>query len=211
MHSYSTDSGERETILLLLAAFAIAAAWGESRLLQLTRLAVPFWLDAPSTMAFYGIFFKVFDIWLWRVRFLHRMGLLKVPILSGGWKGFVVSSFDNHKKAHPVAVFIDQTWTKMSVRLQSDNSHSFTSTASLQVHAPEGTVLSYQYENQPQPEALRTMEIHVGTARLILQADGLALEGYYYSGRGRKEFGSLKLEKASTNSRGPATSPRSGG
>jgi hypothetical protein len=211
MHSYSTDSGERETILLLLAALAIAAAWTESRILQLSHLAVPFWFDAPSTMAFYGIFFKIFDIWLWRVKFLHRIGLLKVPVLRGGWKGFVVSSFDSHKKAHPVKVFIDQTWTKMSVRLQSNNSHSFTSTASLQVHAQEGTVLSYQYENQPQPEALRTMEIHVGTARLVLQADCLALEGYYYSGRGRKEFGSLKLGRTRIDSGGPAAEPRSGG
>lgn len=69
-----------------------------------------------------------------------------------------------------------------------------TLTAAIQVHAPEGVVLSYEYENQPRPGALKTMEIHIGTAWLVF-TDGRVLEGYYYSGRGRQEHGSIHLER----------------
>jgi hypothetical protein len=194
MHPYSTDSSERERVLFGLALLAVGAAWGLSRLLHATQITVPWWFDAPSTMGFYGIFFKSFDYGVWRWRLLHLVGLLKVPLLAGEWRGHVVSSFDNHKKPREVTVRIKQTWTRIVVLLSSDASNSHTLTAAIQVHAPEGIALSYEYENQPKPGAVKTMEIHFGTARLIFQ-DNRVLEGFYYSGRGRLEHGSIHLER----------------
>lgn len=197
MHSYSTDSNERERVLLGLAILAIVLALGLSKLLQATRFTVPWWLDAPSTMGIYGILFKWFDKSLWRWVSIRWTRLLKVPILAGEWHGHVLSSFDDHKKSHEVTVRINQTWTQIMVLLSSTTSDSHTLTASIEVNAPEGAVLTYQYENQPKPGAARTMEMHIGTARLVL-TDGQVLEGYYYSGRGRGEYGSIHLEQ--TNS-----------
>ncbi len=193
MHSYSTDSSEREQVLFGLALLAVGAAWSVSRILHVTHTALPWWFDAPSTMGFYLVFFKIFDRWLWQKGLVSRLGLVKVPVLSGNWEGHVVSSFDN--RPHRVSIRIRQTWTRISIALQSDASRSYTVVAAVQVHAPDGVVLSYQYENQPQPGALKTMEIHLGTARLVL-SDGCILEGYYYSGRGRQEYGSIHLERA---------------
>lgn len=197
MHPYSTDSKEREQVLLGLAVLAIVLALALSELLQATHFAVPWWIDAPSTMGFYGILFKCFDESLWRWMSIRRTRLLKVPNLAGEWKGHVLSSFDDHKKPHEVTVRIDQTWTRIMVLLSSATSDSHTLTASIEVGAPEGTVLTYQYENDPKPGAVSTMEMHIGTARLVLR-DGGVLEGYYYSGRGRREYGSIYLER--TNS-----------
>jgi hypothetical protein len=194
-HTYSTDSHERERVLLGLALLAIGAAWGLSELFHVTKFVVPWWIDAPSTLGFYGIFFKLFDSYGWRIDLLRRTGILEVPVLAGEWRGHVVSSFDGHKKPHRVTVQIKQSWTRVVVLLSSDTSRSHTLTAAIEVYAPEGVVLSYQYENQPQPGAVKTMEIHVGTARLTLTS-GAALEGHYYSGRGRREFGKLFLERA---------------
>ena len=78
-------------------------------------------------------------------------------------------------------------------RTTADHSHTFT--AAIAVHAPEGVVLSYQSENQPQPGAMKTMEIHVGTARLVF-TEGDSLEGYYYSRRGRQEHGKLSWNES---------------
>src|SRR5690349_8524940 len=103
-HTYSTDSNERERVFLGLAALAVGSAWGLSQLLRLTHMAVPWWFDAPSTMGFYGAFFKAFDSHLWRTHLLHRIGLLRVPVLTGDWRGHVVSSFDDHKKPREVKV-----------------------------------------------------------------------------------------------------------
>lgn len=194
MHPYSTDSKEREQVLLGLALLAIGLALGLSRLLHAAQFAVPWWLDAPSTMGFYGVLFKCFDKSLWQWVSIRRTRLLKVPILAGEWHGHVLSSFDDHKKPHEVTVRISQTWTRIMILLSSATSDSHTLTASIEVHAPEGVVLTYQYENQPKPGAVKTMEMHIGTARLVL-ADGGVLEGYYYSGRGRREYGSIHLER----------------
>src|SRR6266404_1028256 len=132
MHPYSTDSSEREQVLFGLALLAVGAAWGLSRLLHATQITVPWWFDAPSTMAFYGAFFKLFDRLLWRTPFSHRIGLVKVPVLSGNWKGYVTSSFDGHKKPHEVRVQIEQTWTQIMVLLSSGTSQSHTLTAAIE-------------------------------------------------------------------------------
>lgn len=194
MHPYSTDSKERERVLMGLAVLAIVFALGLSKLLRASHFTVPWWLDAPSTMGFYGILFKSFDKNLWRWVSVRWTRVLKVPILAGEWHGHVLSSFDDHKKPHEVTVRINQTWTRIMVLLSSATSDSHTLTASIEVNAPEGVVLTYQYENQPKPGAVKTMEIHIGTARLVLTGDR-ALKGYYYSGRGRREYGSIHLER----------------
>ncbi|SRR5712692_2721718 len=194
MHSYSTDSSERERILFGLALLSVGAALGLSRILHASHITLPWWFDAPSTMTFYGVFFTVFDRALWRIPLLRQIGLLEVPVLAGNWTGHLLSSFDNHSKPHSVQVRIEQTWTRIMIALQSELSASFTLVAAIQVNAADGIVLSYQYENQPRPNALKTMEIHLGTARLVF-ARGRCLEGYYYSGRGRQNYGTLYIER----------------
>jgi hypothetical protein len=54
MHGYSTDSGERRIVPLLLASVAITLAWLSSKILTVMHLTLPWWLDAPSTLGFYG-------------------------------------------------------------------------------------------------------------------------------------------------------------
>jgi len=78
--------------------------------------------------------------------------------------------------------------------LESAGSISQSLVAALQVGTPEGTVLSSQYRNEPKPGALATMQIHYGTARLALR-DAAVLEGEYYSGRGRQNYGAIRIEK----------------
>ncbi len=93
-----------------------------------------------------------------------------------------------------MALEIKQTWTEISVVLESSTSRSHTLVAAMQVHAPEGIVLSYQFRNDPKPAAVGTMQIHYGTARLRL-SDGGVLEGDYYSGRGRQNYGSIHIKR----------------
>jgi hypothetical protein len=194
MHHYGTDSNERKYIPLLLAGLAIATALGFSRFLLWVHLTVPWWLDAPSTMGFYGLFYVWFDKKLWRIGLLRRLGLVKVPILDGHWQGVVRSSYDNHSREHQVEVQVKQTWTRISIRLESGSSRSHTTLAHIDIFSPEGIVLSYQYQNDPAPGAVDTMQIHHGTARLRV-IDENTLEGDYYSGRGRQNYGSITLRK----------------
>jgi uncharacterized membrane protein len=54
MHGYSTDSDEKRVVPLILAGLAIALAWMSSNLLATEHFSMPWWMDAPSSVFFYG-------------------------------------------------------------------------------------------------------------------------------------------------------------
>jgi SMODS-associating 2TM, beta-strand rich effector domain len=190
MHGYSTDSGERRVIPLLLASVAIALAWVSSRILVVTHLSVPWWLDAPSSLALYGALYALFDRYLWRNGLAFKLGLVRIPNLTGRWHGYLVSSFDGHAKRHDLIINIFQSWTQIAVFLTTATSMSRSCAAMIQVDDPEGVALIYQYQNQPLAYAMRTMHMHYGTARLSVSHGG-CLVGDYYAGRDRRTFGRI--------------------
>jgi SMODS-associating 2TM, beta-strand rich effector domain len=188
MHGYSTDSSERRIVPLLLALLAIALAWATSKILAATHLSVPWWMDAPSSMAFYGALYALFDRYLWKKNFVHKLGLGRIPNLEGRWSGYLVTSFDGHAKEHELMMHIFQSWTQIVVYLTTPTSMSRSCTAVIQMDDPEGVSLVYQYENQPLANATRTMHMHYGTAMLRI-TNGGCLAGDYYAGRDRQTFG----------------------
>jgi hypothetical protein len=190
MHGYSTDSGERRAVPLLLASVAIALAWVSSRILTVTHLVVPWWLDAPSSLAFYGALYTLFDKYLWRNGLVSKLGLVRIPNLAGLWHGYLVSSFDGHVKRHQLVITIFQSWTRISVFLTTATSMSRSCAAVIQVDDPEGVALIYQYQNQPLADAMKTMHMHYGTAMLRV-SNGGCLVGDYYAGRDRRTFGRI--------------------
>src|ERR1700682_2257136 len=194
MHGYSTDSGERRAVPLLLASLAIALAWLSSRILALMHLSLPWWLDAPSTLGFYGALYALFDRNLWRNRFVRKLGLVRVPNLAGRWRGYLITSFDGHVKHHDLMINIFQSWTQIAVFLTTKTSISRSCTAVIKVDDPAGLSLPYQSQNQPLANAMRTMHMHYGTAMLRLSDDD-TLTGDYYAGRDRRTFGRICCHK----------------
>jgi hypothetical protein len=190
MHGYSTDSDERRVVPLLLAFLAISLAWLSSKLLVIIHLPVPWWVDAPSLMAFYGVLYTFFDRYLWRNGLVSKLGLVRIPNLAGRWHGYLISSFDGHAKRHDLMINIFQSWTQITVFLTTATSMSRSSAAMIQVEDPEGVALIYQYQNQPLADAIRTMHMHYGTAMLRVSDDG-CLAGDYYAGRDRRTFGRI--------------------
>ncbi len=192
MHSYSIDLNERQKIPFFISAFTILFTWGFYTILKKLNIEIPWWVDAPSVLGFYGIFYWVFNNFGWRWSLLKKLKLINTPILSGIWEGELSSSFGENKA---VRVEIKQTWETMSVLLKTDQSKSCSKSAALTVLAPEGPALSYQYQNDPSHGAAQTMNIHYGTAQFTLDETGTKMEGEYYSGRGRQNTGSMSLVK----------------
>jgi hypothetical protein len=190
MHGYSTDSDERRVVPLLLASLAISFAWLSSKLLLVIHLSVPWWVDAPSVMAFYGALYALFDRHLWRNGFVSKLGLVRIPNLAGRWYGYLISSFDGHTKRHDLMINIFQSWTQIVVFLTTAESISRSCAAVIQVDDPEGVALIYQYQNQPLADATRTMHMHYGTAMLRVSIGG-CLAGDYYAGRDRRTYGRI--------------------
>ena len=174
----------------MLASVAIALAWVSYRILAASHLSVPWWLDAPSSLAFYGALNTLFDTYLWRNGLVSRLGLVRIPNLAGQWHGYLVSSFDGHENRHHLVITISQSWTQIAVFLTTATSMSRSCAAVIQVDDPEGVALIYQYQNQPLADAMKTMHMHYGTTMLRV-SNGGCLVGDYYAGRDRRTFGRI--------------------
>lgn len=193
MHPYSLDTNERRNVLLGLAIISVLATWGLHQFLLYLKATSPWWLDSPSILLFYGLFFTVFDKFCWRSPILKTVRLIKTANLTGKWSGFIQSSFNEHTVKTQATLEIFQSWTKIKISLSTDKSTSSSETASLITGSPEGISLTYQYINEPKANTADTMHIHRGTARLTFKED--VLIGEYYSGRDRKNFGMINLKR----------------
>src|SRR5229473_2082751 len=196
MHGYSTDASERRIVPLYLALLAIALAWVTSKSLATAHLSVPWWADAPSSIAFYGVLYTLFDKYLWRNSLVHRLGLVRIPDLTGRWHGYLITSFDGHARRHVMIVNIFQSWTQIVVYLSTATSMSRSCAAVIQMDDPEGASLIYQYQNQPLANAMKSMHMHCGTAMLRI-SNGGCLAGDYYAGRDRRTFGRICCKRVS--------------
>ena len=197
MHPFVTDSDERTRILLWLAAVSILAAWGLHELFRVLQFSPPWWLETPSVVGFYALFYTVFDKWGWRIPILRKIEIIKIPDIAGKWEGFVTSSYDEHKNHIDATIMIKQTWTKLKIQLETPTSISQSQTASIitDVHSD---IISYEYINEPRAHAKATMHTHRGTARHVLKKenDVETFNGEYYTGRDRGTFGTLTFRRS---------------
>lgn len=193
MHPYSIDNEERKTILLAFALISVVLAWGFYKILSIYQIPLPWWIESPSVLFFYGFIFIVFDKWAWKI--FAKIGLIKTPQLNGKWKGYLKSSFDEHATEVKATLTIYQTWTRIRISSATEHSSSYSETASIVLNAPEGNYLSYQYINEPKADAANKLGIHRGTTRLFFNEKENTLYGEYFSGRGRQNYGSIFFKK----------------
>lgn len=194
MHDYAIDSRERVLVARILFTASAVVAGFAAVLIPSDLFPMQWLLPVPSIVLVFGVSYWAFDNWLWRLRFLRTMRLISVPYLRGAWTGTVASSYSGFEKTQQVTVTIEQTWTKMAVRLNAGESRSWSVTASVLANAPEGLVLTYLFDNEPKAESVSTMQRFRGTS-VLTGTDSGQLEGHYYTGRGRGTHGSLKLRR----------------
>ena len=194
MHDYAIDSRERVFVARILF-MASALVSGVAAMLIPPDLTPMRWLlPIPSIALVFGVSYWAFDNWLWRWQFLRTLRLIGVPDLRGAWTGTIASSYTEFEHQQPVTVTIEQTWTKIVVRLNAAQSRSWSVTASVLTNAPEGVLLTYLFDNEPKAEAVSDMQRFRGTTVLVSSSPD-RLEGHYYTGRGRETHGSLKLSR----------------
>jgi hypothetical protein len=198
MHQYATDSEEKKLIFLILALMSIATTWILYEVVThigvYTGWVAPWWLEIPSVLTFYGLFYELFDKWLWKKRILRRLGLVHIPDLNGTWKGSVESHDFGKLEAH---VKIMQTWTHIGIFQETKTSKGFSYNASLHIKDLGGTRLFFMYRNVPEIDADPNMRQHVGSAQLVLSPDEKTLNGDYYNCvRDRPTFGKLHFERS---------------
>lgn len=187
MHSYSIDSEERMRLPFFIAVASILLAIAIQGLLLTANITVPWWSEAPSALGLYGLFYYIFDNFLWKWQPLRLLNIVKTPNLNGNWKGELTSSFDNFTEKCEVLLKIHQSWTRINITLTTYSSISQSVVGAISSYDMEENTLSYQYSNKPIPKATSTMHPHEGTAVLNFQKE--SCHGTYYSNRDRQNYG----------------------
>ncbi len=156
-------------------------------------IAIPIWIEIPSIIGLYHFYIDLFEKYLWKHRIIKWLGLPKIPNLNGNWKAVIKSSHNNTTKN--ADVFISQSYSRFSMIVKTDESTSKTTMAHLELSNPIYRTLVYSYISKPRPLSAPTMNIHEGMGNLEILKNDAELRGYYYSGRGRQNFGEILLKK----------------
>lgn len=154
------------------------------------------WVETPSVLGFFGFFIWLFDNHLWKTKFVQSIEWVHIPDINGVWKAEIKSSHDTFEKNTVGSLVIRQTASKVSIALETDTSRSHSINAALLRTDKLNTFeLTYNYINTPKADSSSKMQMHQGTAWLTISDDLNILDGEYYSGRGRQNFGKLILRR----------------
>jgi hypothetical protein len=195
MHSYASDSIDRRIAPWAIAICAIVIAFLYGELSHKFRFSLPWWCETPSIMLVYGLFHWVYCSWLWKLKILG-FDLSQIPDCSGTWYGKLHSSHDGGTKIEGMMV-VHQTWKKILLEFCTDSSTSYSRMASLNITPGASQGLIYEYTNDPRADAKETVHAHRGLAFLKISTDGNWLDGDYYTGRDRVNFGTMHFRLVS--------------
>jgi hypothetical protein len=193
MHTYATDAKDREAIPLWLAAAAVGATLLLNYLLKVLNLQVPWWVDAPSVMGFYGLLYQLFDEFLWT----QKIGFVRfsdIPNLQGTWVGVIKSSYQGGIEYPGIVLYVRQTWSKISIQLETERSKSKSIMAAVCTESSAEPGLKYEYSNDPNPLNSQGMNPHKGLVNLVLSPDKKTLKGDYFTGSTRQTYGEMEFK-----------------
>jgi len=187
MHFYGKVSERHPYIILGIGVLSFASAYVLYLALTALRITVPFYLDSPSTLGFFGFWYWLFDIWVWRTRFGQFLLNHACDNFAGEYSGEIESTFDSSTPIQ-CSLTVRQTYCKISVILKSGKSQS----KSISACIAEGfgsTQLHYVYQNYPFSYADKDMHSHSGTAMLEFKGSLDKIYMEYYTGRDRTSHG----------------------
>lgn len=195
MHHYNNTQVLGPSFYVLLSALSVACAWLLHLALSYLKLDELWWIEFPSVLGFYAIIWQWFDKKGWAIPVIRRLFQISTPNLSGRWSAQAATLIENRPHTVTAQAIMKQTWSKIKISIDWQNSTSVSVSASLHEVSPNEFELIYQFVNTPKPLAPKTMNMHRGTAWLSFFPDKFRMEGEYYSGRGRNKFGELTLTR----------------
>jgi hypothetical protein len=193
MHEYQADDEIRKRVFLLAAGLSVFFAYMLHLVVVSLKTEIPWWIDAPSVLGFYGILMWAYDNYLWNRSPVSSLPWFFIPDLNGKWDVEIKSSYHDFETTVKAHAAIRQTATKMSIGLKTDISSSYSTTASLmKTDRVSQYELIYHYINEPKADSEKTLNIHHGTSCMEF-SDADRMEGDYFSGRGRVNYGKISF------------------
>jgi hypothetical protein len=215
MHTYSTDNDNRLIVygVLGFAAYLLILGIGWTTSL-LTRGLPAITGGTISWGLAFTLLSKAYIRYGWKTTVARSLGASRAPDFSGEWQGYIKTSYSGeidedalHESNDPSAemqrvaatLHIEQTYRKISIHLSTANSASDSTGATILTKDGRWPSLTYQYGNQPDVDSEPSMTSHDGTADLSLKQNSEhdVLEGFYYTGPGRENYGDMFFERQS--------------
>lgn len=215
MHTYSTDNEKRPTVYGLLGFVAYLFVLGIGWAMSLLASGLPAIAGGTISWGFaFAALSALFSRFGWKTTIARWTGASRVPDCSGEWAGYIKTAYGGqiddgalHESNDPEAemqrvaasLYIDQTWRKISVHLSTADSESDSTGATILTKEGRWPSLTYQYANEPDVDTEDSMMSHDGTADLSLKQNGEqnVLEGFYYTGPSRENYGEMRFERQS--------------
>ena len=197
MHNYLVDESVRNRVFIIAAALAIGSARLFNLIITNLNFNIPWWVETPSVLGFFGIYVWLYDNWLWNKIPFRKLRWFQIPDLQGKWDVIIKSSYKGFEEQTKAQATIRQTGNRMCITLQTAQSSSFSTYGAIaRVDRQNNYELIYHYQNRPNPDSLETMSIHYGTAWIQIADNVQTMDGEYYSGRGRQHFGTILFFRA---------------
>lgn len=202
MHNYSIDTRERVYVVFKLALISIVLVTIlKNFLTNITFIHLSISISSLS-LTIFGFIYYLFDNYLWDFKIIRLALGVKVPNLSGEWKGEFVSSYQARDDGTggvkgEVQIKIKQTWSKISICSNNPgSSKSYSHIAGIFLKDPKGIVLKYEYENEPIESFVNSMNRHSGFESIVYDEDDKnSMYGSYYNDKYRKTYGTKKYTR----------------
>jgi len=188
MNDYSLRGHPRERWIYYIAAATYAV--------MPFIVAIEGWLGltiAIGTFLVFSLIFYFVDQFVWRFAAVRK--LFRIPDLNGRWdcKGQQIGDNGAVIQEWTAEVTIKQTWTRISIAMNSGISRSRSGPASIEFDAGHGYRLLYNYMNEPKPG--QDLHTHRGTCDLLFQGSCDSADGIYFNDHSRKSSGLITLTK----------------
>jgi SMODS-associating 2TM, beta-strand rich effector domain len=195
MHTYTTDSSTFPKIIALLAFAALAVSIALGAVAELVRTNYGYPIGGVSTLAIFGGLYWLTDNKLWRLTPFRQ--LLRVPDLNGHWlcNGRTTRrDGEARDDSWTAQMTITQTWSRISVTLNTKESESYSTTASVTSNPDGNCRINFQYLNTPIPSA-NLLARHSGVCTLVFSHEGNNATGSYFTDHGRLTVGEMTLAR----------------
>ncbi|MFQ5853803.1 MAG: hypothetical protein ACE5JU_24865 [Candidatus Binatia bacterium] len=204
MHSYAVEGGDAQILpwwMLILAAFSVGFSYLIHIVIGFEGLGLQkftedsSWLvGPPSALAIFAGLYRIFDNYLWKVRFFRIMLFVSRPDLNSKWEVEILSPPRNTQPGLAGELRVCQTWSKISITLDTNISQSRSLTAAITHLAPHSIKLTNEYSVDRKVEAPESLQRHVGTNQILIEVEKgkmMRLDGEYYTERNRGNYGDI--------------------
>lgn len=193
MHEYNVNGTQKRYIYYYLSVVSIGLS-------SLIPLGLRFITDTTgmalsitiSSAAIFSFLYFAFNRLLWKIP------LLGIPDFTGDWKceGFSYKYDDTVEQTWSGIVHIQQTWDKILVTLETENSKSASVSLSANIEnlPGHGFRLKYLYSNEPMP-GNKELHSHYGHCNILFSKDRSTGTGKYFTNEERKTYGTMNLTK----------------